>query len=277
MARISLWSPVHGQGRTTVNTALLSFHIALTKQLAVLALDSQFTYGRLQDIISPYAEDGMSAIFTYAHTNNLTPDIFKTYATSIIEKKLYILGVTKQKIVYEEIWKCYEDILTCAAECFDLVLVDTNAGTQSNDTDQILRHSDLVVACLPQEDYILNKFFAKDPVYWHPALDNKPYVCVLSDYNKELDHYSETRVRRKFGLKELYTIPTDKYLHKAINQHNFANWFIRNYDADKKDPSYSFFDSISKLSDRLLAVPKRKGIFSRLKAQILEKKESGVE
>jgi len=270
MGIVAFWGPIHGQGKMSVNASLLSSYIALTNQKQVLAMDSQFTYGRLQDIMCRDAEDGISQIFTYANTDNLTVESFKIYTTSVIEKKLYILGATKQQLVSDYLSGCFNSILKCADDCYDLVFIDTNAGIYDSNTVAVLENADLIVVNLPQEGYVLEKFFNREEGYWHPVLDQRNCIHVIGGYQDNYDHYTTTKIKRRFDLKELYAVPNSKFVHKSIIEQRFMQWMISNYDSDRNDENAYLFHSINEIAERIVGLPRKQGLFAILSKKVKE-------
>lgn len=264
MSIVAFWSPLHGQAKVSTNTCLVSIYASLKKEKKCLVIDSQFTFGRLQELICPNAEDGISQIFTYAQSNNLSEDNLKMHVTSVVENKLYLLGSTKQKMVNDKLSECLPSILSVSNNCYDYVIIDTNAGVRDNITSTILHSADLVVVNLPQEDYVLENFFKKAEGYYHPALNGTDYVCLIGNYHDDYEHYSTKRIMSKFKLKEIYSINDNKNVHKCITDKRFMSWILANYDADKKDYNYKLFSNIDKLTVRLEGLPKKEGVFFKL-------------
>lgn len=272
MAVIASWSPIHGQAKITVNASALAAYMAITKDRSMLLVDGQSEYGKLKEIFSNNDDDGINQIYTYAHTGNLNKDKLRIYTSSIIEKRLYLLGSTKQRIFTDNICGSFEKILKYAEEAFDDVIVDANAGLQDPLTQCILQAADIVIVNLPQEDDIIKKYFdwRKDfcPMYF----DKKQCIYVIGDYHSEYDHYNLKKIQRKYKLKEIHAVPNNKYLHKALSDKRFMKWMIENYEIggkNRKDYNYSFFSSLDTLADRILQAPKKKSIFEKIRENMM--------
>lgn len=273
MAVIASWSPVHGQAKITVNASTLAAYMAIAKDKSTLLIDGQFEYGKLREIFRINDDDGINQIFTFAHTGNLDKDKLRIYSTSIIEKRLYLIGATKQRLLIDNICESFEAILKHADETFDYVIVDTNAGLKDPLTQCILQAADMVIVNLPQDDYIIKKYFDRHKDFWPMFFEKKQCVYVIGDYHNQYDHYNLKRIQRKYKLSEIFSVPNNKHLHKSLSDRRFMQWMIANYEIcskDRKDYNYSFFSSLDSLADRILQAPKKKSLFEKIKENMMK-------
>lgn len=257
---IASWGPVHGQCKISVNTALIAGFLALTGEEQVLLLDGDFRYGRLQEIVRPDAEDGVSPVFTLAASENLEPEQFKIHTSAVLERKLYLLGSTRQPLVSGSIVQCLSSIMKTARESYDITMIDTSAGVMNRHTQEILIHSDLVVVNLPHEEYVLERFFAGEKEYRSPELDGKPCIYVVGDYHKEYAHCTIRKLRRKYQIKELYYIPSSRMIHKTIGDQRFLQWLYGSYDCrDKKDEDFVAIQQLQQIRKKMISTAAGKG------------------
>ncbi|WP_202707665.1 AAA family ATPase [Sporosalibacterium faouarense] len=248
---ISFWSPVHGQGKITTNACLISTYLSLIEdEKQVLSMDSQFIYSRMQELLKEDAEDGTSQIYTFVHSRNLDSEKLRIFTSGVIENRLYLLGSTKQSLVGEKVTEHLKDIIKCARESYDYVIIDTNSGTFNKNTKKVLENSDLVIVNLPQEGHILDKFFGGKERFYHEALDKTKYICVIGNYHP-YKHFNLKKIKRWYGIKEIYKIPNNEELHKSISDQRLVEWMISNYNIDKKDDNREFINSISEIVDRI--------------------------
>lgn len=265
--KIVSWSPFHGNG-ITINTALLAAYTAIKKEKSILALDSQLRYGRLQDILKKDSENGINEIITFAMTKNLSPEKFKIYASSVVENRLYILGAPKNNYMGDQMHGCYDEILKKADTAFDHVFIDTNSGIYNEITNTVLEAADIIIVNLPQDDYILESFFGKEEGVWHKVLDSKYVVYVIGNFDKEFSHYPINKIKRRYKIKNMYPIPRNKELHKAVNENSFITWFKSSYEADKKDYNIQLFNSLENIYGAILGKPENRGFLNFLKKEV---------
>lgn len=260
--RIVVTGPIHRQGGITTNAVLLASYIAYKHETLNLLIDSQFTYGTLQDIVYPQAADNISEVFTFAKTNTLTPENLLIHTNSVVEKHLKLLGATKQKLVNENMNECLPSILKNAKGCFDYTFIDTNAGLRDEITCTSLEEADIIVVCLPQDDFLLKRFFIdRDSNFWSDLYSTKNTIFVIGRYDEKFEHYALRKIKRKFKLNELYAIPNSEMVNKAIYEGRLLKWMSSNYDS--KEDIFPYLDEISQ---RIIGTTEKKGIQALLAA-----------
>lgn len=267
---IACWSPIQGHCAVTTNMCLISAYMAFQKQKSLLCMDSHDSSGQLKNILYSDGMDELGNIFTYAKSNNLTPKNMKLYSSQVVNDRLFVVGATEQKLVKDSMDDAiYKTVLECAEEAFEYVFVDTCAGNNTESTKSILKYCDFIIVNLPQDDFIIRKYLAKAEGYWSPHIDEKKHIHIIGNYKSHYEHQSIRRINRLYMLDNLLYIPEDKYLHKAVMECRFLQWFSQGLRRGKSDNNV-IYHNIDKACEHILELPKKRGMFSKLREKVSE-------
>ena len=243
------WSPVHGQGATTSNLAALSANFSLMypskniithTQLAFSSLESLF--GK-QEIAIGFEESGIAALERLARSKLLKVDAVIDYTETVYKNVLDILGGNQRNVSHDELMSILVHVLK---EAYDFVWIDAHSGSRNELTKQLLKEADIVLVNLPQNRYVLDRFF--DGIDFPDVLKGKDYIILLSSYDKE-SSFTVRKIKRTYKIKQkIFTVPTSVQFKDAANRKQLSEFFFRNQNVNKNSPNYPFIKDISAIN-----------------------------
>lgn len=262
MPIVSFWGPVHGQVGTTANTIMAASFISIEQNIKTMVTQTHWSHSTLESLFTNihfhqennehFTDSGLDALERLARSNRLTPQSIRDYTVPLLKDRLDLLAGTKKRDIhlYTKINGVINHIFQHANAYYDLITVDVHSGRQNPLTNTLLYHSDLIVVCLNQNIQLLSNFFSRE--YWHPALDQKPYIIVLGKYDPQLRLSIKNVIRRFRCAKPMYVIPYDSKFRDACNENRVLEYFIRARYADKKQQDYAFIRSVREFTQGVL-------------------------
>ncbi|MFJ7890546.1 hypothetical protein ACIQYL_21015 [Lysinibacillus xylanilyticus] len=244
------WSPVKGQGCTS-NTAALAAVFALNYQVNSLITHTQFSESILEGLFNKAHkmvgfDSGLKALERLAKSVLLKPDAVIDYTETIYNKRLDILGGSQTHQGDKEI---LQTLLNVTKEAYDLVWIDTETGPPGDMTENFLKAADLILVTLPQNKFVLDRFFTQKE---YPAfLDEKNVVYLIGSYDPEAA-LNVRKIKAKYKVKN--KVMPVLYLHlfnNAYNTNALTEFFHRNKSVNKKHPVYEFTDGLKTINHYL--------------------------
>lgn len=250
------WSTVHGQSGTTANAVALSALFALEQPYRSLLTHTQHEYMNLESLFvkeqraSGFDDGGMAALERLVKSKMLKPEAVSDYTDTIYKGRLDLLvGNPKGEDSLEETDHTLRTILQVAKHHYDVLWIDSHSGVKRPATRTLLQDADLVIVNLPQNRYILERFFSGQD--FPEELKDKPYMVLISMYDEKAA-YSVRNIKRKFKVKApILTVPYATGFRDAANQQEVAQYFHRHLQAKKTDDSYSLISSLRKVNASL--------------------------
>ncbi|MBO0589265.1 MULTISPECIES: hypothetical protein [unclassified Sporosarcina] len=246
------WSPVHGQSATTSHTIALSSMLSLDQSYRSLLTHAQLSYATMDSIYSdskkPGFEDGgVVALERLVKSKLLKPEDVPNYTETIYKNRLdYLSGSMREGDNSDG--KKLNVILHAAQVEYDFVWIDVQAGTKDRTTVELLKNADFVLVNLPQNKYIIEKFFDDIP----EELKDKPYFVLIGLYDLNAN-YSIRNIKRQLKSKvPIFTIPYATGFRDAVNQESVTEFFVRMLRVEKGDLLYPFIDSVRDVNIALL-------------------------
>lgn len=236
---IALWSPVHGQGCVSTNTALIStFFSLISEDKKILILSSDTFYNAQYFLCSDGVNDGLSNVHTLATTGNLKKESNFSVYTKTITKNMDILGnSSKEETVLNNLSGVIEVILDKAKEIYDYIFLDTISGIYNQTTKQAIKAVDFIIINMPQDLKVIQPFALKDPRFYLTEFDTKEYLINISNYMKAYKHFPARKIERILKTK-VSIISNNNFIHKALFDRDVIQFLIDevNYQ-DKTDRS----------------------------------------
>lgn len=244
------WSPIHGQSATTTNIAALASMFALKVPSTNLITHTQLSFSTLESlfgkevIVEGFEDAGINALERLIKSNLLKPEAVMDYTETIYSKRLEILGGMKKA---ESNMDTLMDILILAIrEAYDFLWIDAHSGQQNPLSNRLLADADVVLVNLPQNRYILDRFFKGD--LFPDVLKNKPHVVLIANYDENLS-LSIRKIKRRYGVKTpIFPVNYSSQLKNACNELGLAEFFYRNQLVEKGNPSYPYIKSLEKIN-----------------------------
>lgn len=238
MAIISFWGERHGQVATTSNLVAATADIVMNIPVKTMITHTHFNRSTLENSFKKrieqkngylsYTDFGIEALERLAKSNRLSPEAIRNNTAPILDSsRLDLLyGVSNPSDNFgSNICHVLPQIFRTAEAYYDLTLIDVSSGTDNAITNTILELSDLIVVCLNQNTSVLNSYFIEKN--YPKILDEKEHLIVLGNYNKR-SKYTEKNIKRKYGIRNVYTVPHCPSLMDAINDSSVLEFYLRN-------------------------------------------------
>lgn len=205
---IAIWSPIHRQGGTSALTALLASYISEVEKEEdnKMLLMSNELYGAptaTKYITSEQLPTSLAEVVYLSKTESLKSyeDIYNNSSSNI--KNLDILqSVKRSQQVKQFLAQNIKNILEVAKTGYKYIFVDTVSGTMDATTSEILKNSDVVIVCMPQDKFIWDNWLRKLDGTFHKALENKRYMLV-SGLHYEYKYMSYVKMAKELKDEEL--------------------------------------------------------------------------
>ncbi|WP_066298055.1 hypothetical protein [Bacillus sp. FJAT-29937] len=251
------WSPVHGQSGTTANTVALASMFSLDQPYRSLLTHTQLTFSTLESLYAKgnratgFDDAGMDALERLVKSNLLKPEAVSDYTDTIYKNRLDLLfGNQKEQEESQENEDMFRSILHKAKIFYDVLWVDAHSGIYNPTTRTLLKDADLVLVNLPQNRYVIERFFSGED--FPEELKEKNYLALISMYDEKAA-YSLRNIRRSNKVKiPMYSIPYATGFRDAANQSMVTEFFGRSVQVKKGDASYPFIRSLRDVNQVIL-------------------------
>lgn len=245
------WSPIHGQGATTSNVAALSSLFAQHYDSSSLIMNTELIYSPLEFLFGKFKtksrgfeESGTEALELLIKSNLLKPIAIRDYTETIYPNKLDILGNSKNDGFSNE--QLLGVLLDAAKDAYDLVWIDAHAGNRNEMTKNLLRRADLVIVNLPQNYFVLERFFSGED--YPSELSGKDIVILISQYDQN-STLNVRKIIRKYKIDYPVFPMYYSYEYKdACNLFNISEFFYRNQVPKKEQTVFKFIEGINKVN-----------------------------
>ncbi|MEK5187124.1 hypothetical protein [Solibacillus sp. FSL W7-1324] len=238
------WSPIHGQGAITSNVAALAAYSALTSSKRALITHTQLNYSSLELLFGKqlvtregFEDAGMAALERLIKSNLLKPNAVMDYTETIYADKLDLLGGSNLEDIIDD--KTLKAILNITKDAYDHIWIDAHSGRNSELTRLILSKADLVIVNLPQNRFVLDRFF--NGMDFPEELKGRNYIIVISQYDKK-SSFTTRKIKRMYKTQApVFQIPYSQQFKDACNTLNVTEWFYRLHKSTVKDSAASNF------------------------------------
>lgn len=257
MKVVSFWSPQPGHGSVTSNVITSAAILGAEHQFKTLLtqtgyagtnLDAYLIEKEKHQFVPSLNDDGLDGLKRLAKSNRLSTQALNEYTTTLIPGQMDLLKGKNRIEQDDDADKAlFTQIIQHSSPIYDLLCIDTHTNFSA---DYLLELSDLVIVCLNQNQYHLDRFFGKED--WSAALEDKPFIVLLGQY----DPYSKLSIKniqRRYNLKaELYSLPYCSEFRDACNQREPLPFFIRSKKFRKNHASYPFIQEARNLAKGIL-------------------------
>lgn len=255
---IAFWSPVHRQGAVSTTVAMMACFMAEkiieAKEDDKLLILSNELYGSptaASYMVKDMMPDGLTEVVELSRSDNLKTcvDIYNNTFSGV--PRVDILNSSKRNTNIEDyLSREIPNIFNVARSGYKFTLVDTVAGTFNEATRSILRSSDMIVVCMPQDKYLFDSWIRKMPGVFINDADKKP-VVIVSEQHCEYEHMKYSQMKKELK-KELYYICLNDIVHKAVSERDIPGMIKSWYKAKNPDDIIEELDAIyNKILDDL--------------------------
>ncbi len=269
MAIITLWSPAKKQIGQTMSAIAIGTYLSIEHNSKVLLISTEYNDNILEigfniknvnktmiDSIVKNSkinlDSGVDGLATISYSNKLTPKIVRDYTKVVFKNRLELLEAPKNKSRedYEKILESYKEILYCANQYYDYVIVDFNKGFNNPYTEEILGLSDVILLNMEQRITKINEYVElkkKEKFY-----NNKKITLLINkfDYNSK---YTQKNLMRYFGKKEMMSvIPYNTLYMEASEEGSIADFFLKIRKLREDDKNGMFFAEVGRTAEAIL-------------------------
>lgn len=246
------WSPISGQGATTSHVAALAAHYALTNNNHSLLTHTSLRYsalellfGKIQSKAKGFEDAGLAALERLAKSHMLKSDVIKDYTETIYAGSLDLLGGFQNNRSSD--FDLFESLLPNLLEAYDLVWIDANKSDGGNAGLKVLDQADLILINLPQNRFILDRFYGDES--FQEKLKDKNCIVLLSQYDSGLQ-FNIHKIKRKYKVKcPIFAIPSTSQFRNASNKMNLSDYFYTHVTSrNNASSSIEFIKSLEKVN-----------------------------
>lgn len=232
MSTIVSWSPIHGQGGNTSNIVALAIAMALGEYTPTRSLltHTQLTRSNMEFLFnkekrSSFDDKGMDALERLVKSNLLKGDAIQDYTDTLIRDRLDLLAGSQKAEISTSKELAWRSVLEMAKLQYDFIWTDVHSGHRQALTLNLLEESDLVIVNLPQNRYVLDRFFNGDD--FPTPLKTRDYIIVIGQYDPT-SVLSLKNIKRNYNVKmPIYSISYSSEFNNALNVQRIQEYFYR--------------------------------------------------
>jgi MinD-like ATPase involved in chromosome partitioning or flagellar assembly len=249
------WSPVHGQGTTTSNIAAIASYFALTRNNKSIITHTQLNYSSLELLfgkkkteVEGFEEHGLKALERLIVSGFSKTDIIFDYTETIYSERLDLLGGTLDEMDLND--NVMLQILERMKSVYDVLFVDAHSGSKNELTNTLLANADLVIVNLPQNRFVLDRYFSGKDMNTH--IQGKDCLYIISEYNDNTQ-FNIKRMKRMYPFNtKVLPIPYSKQFRDASNSQNIAEFFYTHVKNQNKGlPTQGYVDALEDITSHL--------------------------
>ncbi len=268
MSVITFWNNGKEQSGKTLSLAAICTHLAIEHNYRILVISTGYQDETLDNcfwkpqkakknlgLFGPNTnmaiESGISGLAKMIKSNKLSPDLITNYTKVIFKDRLEILSTFKGgRDEYNEIRKCYPDIINLANNYYDLVLVDLDKQVQDDIEDSILTSANLIVVSLSQRLTSIDAFVNKREE--KPILKSKKNLLLIGRYDK-YSKYNIKNISRYLGERnKVSTIPYNTLFFEACEEAKVPDLFLKLKKTDEDDRNGFFLLEVRRTVDNII-------------------------
>ena len=249
------WSPVPGQGASTLTLSLASM-LALDTTHTVMfthAHNSQTLLDRLFTTTNEnnVADNGMEGLERLVKSNLLKAESVPDYSEKIYLRKLdYLQGGLNEERSDIENTAFLLSVLKASLQAYDLIFVDLESGVDAITTRELIKQADVVIVSLPQNRYVVENFVNGDSI--PDELRERDYFVVINQYDNDAT-FSLRNIRRQIKTKQkMFALPYTTALKNAINLGNVSDFYFRSTKSKKGDATHQLTEAIRDINGQVL-------------------------
>ena len=270
MAIIAFWSNSKKQSGQTMSAAAVATYMAMEHNKRVLLMSTEYkdevleiAYGGFESNSSMLKsllkhtgtgiDAGIEGLMKMSTSNRLTPEMIPNYTKIVFKDRLEVLFAPKKtddEMQYKKILNSYADIISIANRYYDMVFVDLNKSLELEQTQEILKMSNVIVVNLEQKLRKLDDFLRiKDE---EPLLKGKNVLTLVNRYDK-FSKYNSRNITRYLGQKrEVFVVPYNTAFYEACEEGSIAEFFLKMRKIDATDKNGAFMQEMKRTTDGII-------------------------
>lgn len=236
---ITFWGPIHRQCAVSTTVALTACYIASQLKDDKLLLMSNEIHGSptaADYMVKDDMPDGLTEVVELASCESLKgyDDIYNNTYSAI--PNIDILNSNKRTngLSSAQLANQIDNIFNKAREGYKYILVDAIAGRHDVSTLALLRNSDVIVVCMPQDQYILDSWVRKMSNVYIPEAETKPSIIVIEQYI-DYKHLGYGKICNMLNLQDLVYVDMNDTIHKAVCNRNIPDMIMQELKSKSSD------------------------------------------
>lgn len=263
--KITFWSPVHGQTKTTSNMIAIAIFSTILYEQNNMVMQTNFKLNNLEiplvgthtKVVGEYfnGDIGLDALARSIKSEPLNKEVIHNCSISMLNQGLNLLpGTTKlNREHYEDkLIPVLSSIINSIEKNYDIVFIDTNSGLSDEITKRVIDMSDIIVVNLCQNKMVLEEYFKENPL---GNYDNKLFY-LLGSYDKE-SKYSIRNIKRiykEYIKNNIAAIPYNTKYMDSLSSGKTISYMENCLEQSKLDDNKYFTACITEASKKILSI-----------------------
>lgn len=257
--KISFWSFVHGQSKISSTVCAISTMATLMNSDSNIITESdghskslRYALTGSDDFSDKIIMDnvGMVPVMNFVYTASLSDIALNSCSVNLMNGLCFIPGISNsQKKLFNNVDEKIKFSLEQMNGLCDNLFIDVGAFRNELTLD-IMRNSDIVVVCLPQNINLINKFFDNFSSY---GIDADKIIYVIGAYDQQ-SCYTIKNIMRSYTFinrHNLGVLPYNIEFSDAFNDGNVVEFMKKNFSSTKSDDNFFFISSVKKCVDMI--------------------------
>ena len=268
MSIVTFWNSGKEQTGKTLSIVAISTYLAIEHNYRILVISTGYQDNNLDNcfwqpkkikknlgLFGPNTnialEEGIAGLAKIMKSNKLSPDIITNYTKIIFKDRLEILPTLKgRKNEYNDIKKCYPELINLANSYYDLVLVDLDTQVQDDIAQTILENSNLMVVNLSQRLSSINTFMEMREE--KPIFKSKKTLILIGRYDRSSKYNIKNISRYMKEKNKVSTIPYNTLFFEACEEAEVPDLFFNLKKMNKDDENGFFFTEVKRTADNII-------------------------
>lgn len=250
---------MHGQTGTTSNLLAIAVTSTIIYKYKNMVTQTHFNLNNLEapllstsnnDSKEYFMDIGIDALARSLKSSYLDSTVIENCTISLLHKQLSLLpGTTKNnKDIYEfDMSKTILSILNAAANCHDIIFIDTNSG-RNDLTMKILNNADIIVVNLSQNKNIMDDFTS------NYNFNDKKIFYLIGNYdpNSKYNYNNLRKIYRFMKKKNTAVIPYNTEFMDVQSDGEVISYIMKNLECKKEEENAYFIKEVKLAVNKLL-------------------------
>lgn len=277
MSIVTFWNDGKKQIGQTLSVAALATQMAIEHNYKILVISTSYKdntlkncfwseqirkkrlkiLGRGNGIAITTGIEGLSKLI---RSNKISPEIITDYTKVVFKGRLEILpGYEGNPDIQDEeedlksfndIKKCYVDLIQTANQFYDMIFVDLDNDFEKEEREKIIKMSNLSIVLTTQRMRDLNEYIERK--HNGEIVPSPKLITAIAKYNRNSKYNQKNLTRFLEEKKEISVIPFNTLFFEAAEESTVAELFLKlRKIKDTTDANYFFVEEVSKLANKI--------------------------
>jgi len=256
---VVFWSPFPGQSGTTTSLLAAATCMGLEYSASLLLLGLlheedeavQRAFYPPENNPSPLPDIGMDALLRLLQNRKLETRMLRDYAQPLLRERLDVLpGSVKPSAGFADLAaRWLEPLLDTAKRAYDLVLLDGGSGTAPGWRVELRSRADLLVVCLPQNRFLLERFFESSE---GAKLSEQKAMLVFGQFD-QASSLTVNNLQRRFRWQQpAFPVAHNTGWMDAVQHGEAIPYWFRNRKTSRQHENHRFVRQVRALTQALI-------------------------